>query len=137
MYDLNSGIFVFLSYRDPNLEKTLDIFANASTYLAALDIPKEELTRAIIGTIGGVDSYLLPDAKGFTSLVHYMTGYTYEDRQAMRDQILAASPEDFKALATSLSAAQPLSIAGALGSKQRFESLPKALIENAKILTLM
>ena len=137
MYDLNSGIFVFLSYRDPNLEKTLEIFAKASAYLSTLDIPKEELTRAIIGTIGGVDSYLLPDAKGFTSLVHFMTGYTYEDRQAMRDQILATAPADFKALGESIAAAQPLSIAGALGSKQRFEALPKALLENAKILTLM
>ncbi|MHB9005034.1 MAG: insulinase family protein, partial [Coriobacteriia bacterium] len=106
-------------------------------YLEALEIPKEELTRAIIGTIGGVDSYLLPDAKGFTSLVHYLTGYTYEDRQAMRNQILAASPADFKALAASLAAAQSLSIAGALGSKQKFDALPKALRESAKILTLM
>ena len=137
IYDLNSGIFVFLSYRDPNLEKTLDIFAKASDYLEALEIPEEELTRAIIGTIGGVDSYLLPDAKGFTSLVHYMTGYTYEDRQAMRNQILAASPADFKALGASLAAAQPFSIAGALGSKQKFDALPKALRESAKILTLM
>jgi len=126
-----------LSYRDPNLEKTLDIFAKASDYLEALEIPEEELTRAIIGTIGGVDSYLLPDAKGFTSLVHYMTGYTYEDRQAMRNQILAASPADFKTLAASLASAQPFSIAGALGSRQRFDALPKALRESAKILTLM
>ena len=137
MYDLNSGIFVFLSYRDPNLEKTLDIFTQAADYLENLKIPEEELTKTIIGTIGGVDSYLLPDAKGFTSLVHYMTGYTYEDRQAMRNQILAASPADFKALAASLAAAQPLSIAGALSSKQKIDALPAELREGAKITTVM
>ena len=137
MYDLNSGVFVFLSYRDPNLEKTLDIFAQASEYLDKLEISEEELTRAIIGTIGGVDSYLLPDAKGFTSLVHYMTGYRYEDRQTMRGQILAASPADFKALAASIAAAAPFSIAGALSSAQKIDALPESMRDGAKIIAVM
>ncbi|MFA6365941.1 MAG: hypothetical protein WCX13_01990, partial [Candidatus Hydrogenedentales bacterium] len=137
MYDLNSGVFVFLSYRDPNLEKTLDTFALASEYLDKLEISEEELTRAIIGTIGGVDSYLLPDAKGFTSLVHYMTGYSYEDRQTMRGQILAASPADFKALAASIAAAAPFSIAGALSSAQKIDALPESMRDGAKITVVM
>jgi hypothetical protein len=137
MYDLNSGVFVFLSYRDPNFEKTFDIFEGASKFLERLEISEEELTRAIIGTIGGVDGYLLPDAKGFTSLVHYMTGYTQEDRQAMRDQILAASPADFKALAAALAAAEPLSIGAGLSSAQKIEALPEAIRKGAQLTTLM
>ena len=137
MYDLNSGVFVFLSYRDPNFEKTFDIFKGASEFLERLEISEEELTRAIIGTIGGVDSYLLPDAKGFTSLVHYMTGYTQKDRQAMRDQILAASPADFKALAAALAAAEPLSIGAGLSSAQKIEALPEAIRKGAQRTTLM
>lgn len=122
-YDLNSGIFLFLSYRDPNLEQTLDIYDRASEFLAGLDISKDELTRSIIGTIGDVDSYLLPDAKGFTSLIHYLTGYTDEERQAVRDQILTASSSDFRALATALDRARKDSIAAMLSSKSRIESL--------------
>lgn len=137
MYDLNSGVFVFLSYRDPNFEKTFDIFEGASEFLERLEISEEELTRAIIGTIGGVDSYLLPDAKGFTSLVHYMTGYTQEDRQAMRDQILTASHADFKALAAALAAAEHLSIGAALSSAQKIEALPEAIRKGAQLTTLM
>jgi len=137
MYDLNSGVFVFLSYRDPNFEKTFDIFEGASEFLERLEISEEELTRAIIGTIGGVDSYLLPDAKGFTSLVHYMTGYTQADRQAMRDQILAASHADFKALAAALAAAEPLSIGAGLSSAQKIEALPEAIRKGAQLTTLM
>jgi len=136
-YDLNSGVFVFLSYRDPNLEKTLDIFSKASGYLASLKISDEELLRSIIGTIGDVDSYLLPDAKGFTSLIHFLTGYTQEDRQAMRDQILSASPADFKALASQLDAAKNLSINAALSSKQKIEALPEELRRGAEILQVM
>lgn len=137
MYDLNSGALVFLSYRDPNLEKTLDIFTGASEYLNRLDISEEELTRAIIGTIGSVDGYLLPDAKGFTSLVHYMTGYTHEDRQSMRNQILAASSADFKALAAALEAAEPLAICAALSSAQKIEALPETLRKEAQLTTLI
>jgi len=84
-----------------------------------------------------VDGYLLPDAKGFTSLVHYMTGYTQEDRQAMRDQILAASPADFKALAAALTAAEPLSIGAGLSSAQKIEALPEAIRKGAQLTTLM
>lgn len=137
MYDLNSGVFIFLSYRDPNLEKTLDLFAQASGFLEKLEISEEELTRSIIGTIGNVDSYLLPDAKGFTSLVHYMTGYTQADRQAMRNEILAASPADFKALAKALAAAGGLAIAGALSSAQKIDALPADFRLGARILTVM
>ncbi len=136
-YDLNSGTFAFLSYRDPNLEKTLDTFGEAAGYLKNLAIGDEELTRAIIGTIGAVDSYLLPDAKGFTSLVHFLTGYTQENRQAIRDQILAAKAADFRALGDAIAAAKPLAVAGALASKQRVESLPAAVKEGAVVTPVL
>ncbi len=136
-YDLNSGTFAFLSYRDPNLEKTLDTFAEAAGYLKSLAIGDEELTRAIIGTIGAVDSYLLPDAKGFSSLVHFLTGYTQETRQAIRDQILAAEAADFRALGEAIAAAEPLAVSGALSSKQRVEALPAATKEGAVVTPVL
>ena len=136
-FDLNSGVFVFLSYRDPNLERTFETFSKAKDFLGKLTISREELIRSIIGTIGGADAYLLPDAKGFTSLVHYLTGYGYEDRQAMRRSILSASPADFGALAEALAAATPLARSGALSSLQRIEALPAALREEAETTTLM
>jgi Zn-dependent M16 (insulinase) family peptidase len=136
-YDLNSGTFAFLSYRDPNLEKTLDTFKEAAGYLKNLAIGGEELTRAIIGTIGAVDSYLLPDAKGFTSLVHYLTGYTQESRQAIRDQILAAKAADFKALGEAIAAAEPFAATGALASKQRVEALPAGMREGAVVTPVL
>ena len=61
-----SGVFSFLSYRDPNLLKTLDIYDGTGDFLLGLDVDQETLTKAIIGTIGDVDSYQLPDAKGYS-----------------------------------------------------------------------
>ena len=42
-----------------------------------------------------MDSYQLPDAKGFTSLSRYLTGYSDEDRQNHRDQVLSTKAKDF------------------------------------------
>jgi Zn-dependent M16 (insulinase) family peptidase len=136
-YDINSGIFILLSYRDPNLEKTLEIFEQTASYLEGLDISREELVRSIIGTIGSVDGYQLPDAKGFTSLVHSLIGYRYEDRQAMRDQILAASEADFRRLAALITQAAPKAIRGAVSSAQKVQALPEQLKSGAEIIAVM
>lgn len=64
-----AGVFSFLSYRDPNLLKTLDVYDGTSDFLRELEVNDDTLTKAIIGTIGDVDSYQLPDAKGYSRYV--------------------------------------------------------------------
>ena len=81
-------MFSFLSYRDPNLLKTLDIYDGTGDFLRGLDVDQETLTKAIIGTIGDVDSYQLPDAKGYSSLMRHLLGVTDEERQRKREEIL-------------------------------------------------
>lgn len=63
------GVFSFLSYRDPNLLKTLDVYNGTGDFLRGLEMDDDTLTKAIIGTIGDVDSYQLPDAKGYSRYV--------------------------------------------------------------------
>jgi hypothetical protein len=58
--------------------------------------PLRPSLQAIIGTIGDVDAYQLPDAKGYSALSRYLLGVTDEERQQRRDQILGASLKDFK-----------------------------------------
>ncbi|TXT44837.1 MAG: peptidase M16C associated domain-containing protein, partial [Spirochaetes bacterium] len=120
-YEFNSGLFTFLSYRDPNLEPTLGLFAQAGDFLRAAAPSREEISRSIVGTIGDVDAYMLPDAKGFTSLVHYLTGYRQEDRQIMRDRILGANREDFAALGEELLSAAAQASSAAISSAQKAE----------------
>lgn len=63
------GVFTFLSYRDPNLLKTLDVYDGTGHFLRELEMDDDTLTKAIIGTIGDVDAYQLPDAKGYSRYV--------------------------------------------------------------------
>jgi Zn-dependent M16 (insulinase) family peptidase len=101
--DHRTGNFTFLSYRDPNLLETLDIYDNTPDFLKRTELDETELTRSIIGTIGDVDAYQLPDAKGYTSMKRYLTGEGDDIRQRWRDEILGARIADFRAFADALS----------------------------------
>lgn len=59
-------MYTFLSYRDPNLLKTLDNYDGAAPFMSSLELDNDALTKAIIGTISDIDSYQLPDAKGYS-----------------------------------------------------------------------
>jgi Zn-dependent M16 (insulinase) family peptidase len=100
-FDLSSGNFSFLSYRDPNLLKTLDVYDGAAKALRA-GIGETDLTRSIIGVIGDADRPEFVDAKGYSAMWRILTGTTDAIRQQRRDEILGASQKDFAALADAL-----------------------------------
>ncbi len=100
--DRRAGVFAFSSYRDPNLLETLRVYDETAGFLKDADISEEEVTRSIIGVIGQVDDYLLPDAKGLLSLRRYLLGETEQSLQRVRNEILSARVEDFRKLGSAL-----------------------------------
>jgi len=98
-FDIATGTFAYLSYRDPNLLASLDNYDATPAFLRNLDLSESELTKTIIGTSGMLDPYLLPDAKGWTSMVRHLTNYTDHERQRIRDEALGSSTTDFKRFA--------------------------------------
>ncbi len=117
-FDRRSGVFTYLSYRDPNLLATLDNFDASAAFLRDLDLPGAELNKSIIGAIGDLDAYLLPDAKGFTSLTRYLTGDTDEARQQYRDEVLGTTARDFKSFADVLAAVKDQGEVVVLGAQE-------------------
>jgi len=101
-FNPHCGILAFASYRDPNLTETLAVYDRTSEYLKELQLDEDELTRAIIGTIGAIDAYLLPDAKGYADTLRWLTGQTDEKRQKRRDEVLNTTAEDFHRFAEAL-----------------------------------
>ncbi|KKB07518.1 insulinase family protein [Devosia chinhatensis] len=102
-FDLSSGNFAFLSYRDPNLTKTLDVYDNAAKALRA-EIGETDLVRSVIGVVGDLDRPEFVDAKGYSAMWRILNGTSDELRQRRRDEILATSRADFLALADALDA---------------------------------
>ncbi|KAH7306374.1 hypothetical protein KP509_22G008200 [Ceratopteris richardii] len=104
-FDSHSGVFSYLSYRDPNLLETLEIYDKTPEFLRGLELDQDSLSKAIIGTIGDVDAYQLPDAKGYTSMIRYQLGITEEERKQRREEIMSTKLKDFKEFADVLEAA--------------------------------
>ncbi len=99
LFDSHSGLFSFLSYRDPNLLLTLRNYDGSADFLRTLELSDDELTKGIIGTISNIDQYMLPDAKGYTSMVRHLLGITDEYRQQIREQVLDTTAADFRRFA--------------------------------------
>lgn len=94
-----TGESYFVSYRDPNLEKTLEVYENAADFVAAFEADERTMTQYIIGAVSALDMPLTPAAKGVYSLSGYMTGLTFEKVQQERDELLATDAGTIRKLA--------------------------------------
>jgi hypothetical protein len=121
-FDHLSGIFSFLSYRDPNLLSTIDNYDAAAKFLREADLSEQTITRSVIGAIGRMDTYQLPDAKGYTSMVRYLVGETDERLQKRREEILSTSARDFHTLADALDAVSREGRVAVVGSQAAIDA---------------
>ena len=96
---LRSGESYFVSYRDPNLSDTLDVYDRIPEYIKSFSPDERDMTKYIIGTFSALDTPMNPEAKGSRSLSAYLEGITYEQIQKERNEILIAQPEDIRRLA--------------------------------------
>ena len=88
-----------MSYRDPNLAKTNEVYENIPEYVRSFDVDERDMTKYIIGTFGALDTPMNPEAKGSRSMAAYLEHLTYEEVQRERNEILAATPADIRAQA--------------------------------------
>ena len=96
---LRSGESYFVSYRDPSLSDTLDVYDRIPEYIKSFSPDERDMTKYIIGTFSALDTPMNPEAKGSRSLSAYLEGITYEQIQKERNEILNAQPEDIRRLA--------------------------------------
>lgn len=118
MFDRYSGGFTFVSYRDPNLIATLDTYDRTADFLSNTELSQSELVRNIIGTIGEIDTYRLPDAKGYVSMQWYLIGDTEEARQRAREEVLSTTMADLRGFADAMAAVAADGRVVVLGSEQ-------------------
>lgn len=138
-FDRRTGIFTLLSYRDPNLLQTLEIYDKSGEFLRRLDLSSQEITKSIIGAIGEMDAFLLPDAKGYVSMQRYLAGDSDERRQQRRDEIFATGLPDFHRVGEVLdrmSGNAQIVILGSKDSLLKLESQPHGSGERVRIRNL-
>ena len=91
---ISSGESYFVSYRDPHLKRTLEIYEGIPEYVRTFQADEREMTKYIIGTISGKDIPRTPKMQGSISKTAYFCGVSEEMVQKERDQILNAQAED-------------------------------------------
>ncbi|HMM39639.1 MAG TPA: peptidase M16, partial [Desulfovibrio sp.] len=111
----------FVSYRDPNVDRTLKAFDETAQHLKNLKLDRDELEKAVIGAIGEIDGYMLPDAKGFASLARTLNGEDEAFRQKLREEVLSTGPADFAAFGEALAALKDKGEVVVLGEAKALE----------------
>ena len=117
----STGNFVCTSYRDPNVSGTISAYDGIADYLSGMSLNREELERAIVGAIGDLDLYMLPDARGVKSLYQYLAGDTEEKRQRMREEMLSTTADDFRAFAGIMAEAKTHGAVSVIGGSRALE----------------
>lgn len=116
-----SGESYFVSYRDPNLEKTIEIYEKAADYIAGFEADERTMTQFIIGAVSELDTPLTPAQMGNYSLSGYMTHYTMERVQRDRDELLATDAATIRNLAAYIRAFMSDDCLCVVGNEQKIK----------------
>ena len=129
-----NGDGFLVSYRDPNLTKTLEVFKKTGDFIRSFEADEREMTKYIIGTISETDTPLTPSAKGSMSLNAWFSNITEEDLQKERREILEAQPEDIRSLAGIVDAMMEQNRICVSGSEEKLEQEKKVFGEVRHLL---
>ncbi len=128
-----NGNLALSSYRDPNLQKTLDVYKALPDYIEDLQVPEEELTKYIIGTMSPLEQPKSAASKGLTALNRLKSGLTAQDIETLKEEILAAESKDFRQLAANFREALDEYTVVVIGNKSDIEK-EKALFNEVYTL---
>ena len=116
-----TGESYFVSYRDPNLKETLEIFDGIADYVENFEADEAVMTKYIIGTMSDLDIPLTPHASGVRSRYSELAGINAEQLQKERDMVLEANAEDVKALAKYVKAVMSDALISVVGNEGKIK----------------
>ena len=116
-----NGYGYLVSYRDPHLTSTLEVYKNAAEYVRNFEVSDRDMTKYIIGTISTMDQPLEPSALGDRSFMGYLTGITPEMLQREREQVLNATQETIRSLAPYMEALMEAGTVCAIGNDKKIQ----------------
>ena len=116
-----SGEGYLVSYRDPNLRETNQVYEGVVDYLRRFEADERDMTKFVIGTISDLDTPLTPSIRGSRGLSAYLSSVTQEMLQKERDQVLSATVEDIRALADIVKAVLDTGAFCVVGNEDKIE----------------
>lgn len=116
-----SGEGYFVSYRDPKMKETNQVYEGIVDYLEHFNASDRDMTKYVIGTIGAMDTPLTPADQGARGLAAYLSGVTDKMLQTEREQVLGAGQEDIRSLAEIVKAILKTDALCAIGNEEKIE----------------
>ncbi|MFI3238195.1 MAG: insulinase family protein [Lachnospiraceae bacterium] len=129
-----TGESYFVSYRDPNLEKTVEVYEQAAQAIADFEADERTMTQYVIGAISELDTPMNPAAYGLFSLGGYFTGQSEEAMQMEREQVLTCDVEAIKALSGHIRAFMEDEALCVVGSAQKIEEAKEQFLNIKQLL---
>ncbi len=127
-----SGDSYFVSYRDPNLEKTVEVYEHAADYIESFEADERTITQYIIGAVSDLDVPMTPAVKGLYSLTGYMTNLSFERVQKERDELLAVTEDTIRSLAGHIRAFMEADCLCVVGNEEKLKA--SALFDTVEAL---
>ena len=115
------GETFFVSYRDPKLKETYDIFEAAADYIENFDVSERDMTKFIIGTISGMDTPLTPLRRGQRGLASYLTEVGIDTLIKEREEVINCTVEDIRALAPAIRSMMKQNHTCVVGNESKIE----------------
>lgn len=118
-YSKNTGNMAYMSYRDPNVAKTIEAFLSVPEYLKNFEAGEREIRKYIIGAIRMLDTPLTPKSEGDRAFAAYITGRTNEALKKERDEVLSLSVEKIRQTAPLIEAVLQQNHICTVGNKEK------------------
>lgn len=116
---MENGRMAFYSWRDPHLNRTMQVYEDAVNYIENFDADEAEMTKYVIGTMSGIDMPRNPRMEGERGCTAYLTGRTMESVQKRREEVLDVTVEDIRTLAKGVRAMLSQNCCCTIGSGQK------------------
>ena len=109
----------FVSYRDPNLRRTIEVYEGVADYLREFTVSDFDMNKYVIGTMSNLDQPMTPSLKGDRSLNLYMNHVSEDMLREERRQVLEADQEDVRRLAPVVEAMMKSEQLCVIGSEEK------------------
>ena len=129
-YDNEAGIFSLLSYRDPHIKRTLQVYDDAVKWAVAGEFSDEAINEALLSVFSNLDRPLSPGSRGNHEFSNLQQGLTLEMRQQFRRNLLATTRDDLQRVAKTYLQENPMDpVDSILASEEKLhEEMDKASI---------
>ena len=120
-YVSREGLWTMQTYRDPNLQKSFDIFSQSVNFMKKETLDYKKLKPVIIGSLKTFYRDRSVSEKAWLMTNLYLSDLTWDDYIKIKKEILETSPEDFQKINQALESALKKSKRSAAGNSKKIK----------------